>query len=211
MRATKLETFFQRSQGASRKWPDQLEYQLVRMRKHHFSNNAKADVFNYREKLKLNPLILLCSTVLRWRYKTNEHDQALALMRGLKSKISSRIFYHASLAQLLIAAQELDSAQSLLREQLALYPDNFPLAMLYAQALIADEQYISAESVLESQSKLRPQDTHVWFCWPKQPVLQVMSRVCIWPELSTFICTVHYIAPFSIWNMLSDWCANRTQ
>ena len=65
------------------------------------------------------------------------------------------------MAELLIAAQELDSAQSLLREQLALYPDNFPLAMLYAQALIADEQYISAESVLESQSKLRPQDTHV--------------------------------------------------
>ncbi|MEC8754969.1 MAG: M48 family metalloprotease [Pseudomonadota bacterium] len=151
--------------GASRKWPDQLEYQLVRMRtKHHFSNNAKADVFNYRERLKAQPTdpALQYSLALALS-KTNEHDQALALMRGLKSKISSRIFYHASLAELLIAAQELDSAQSLLREQLALYPDNFPLAMLYAQALIADEQYISAESVLESQSKLRPQDTHVWF------------------------------------------------
>ena len=152
-------------QGASRKWPDQLEYQLVRMRtKHHFSNNAKADVFNYRERLKAQPADPALQYGLALALsKTNEHDQALALMRGLKSKISSRIFYHASLAELLIAAQELDSAQSLLREQLALYPDNFPLAMLYAQALIADEQYISAESVLESQSKLRPQDTHVWF------------------------------------------------
>lgn len=151
--------------GASRKWPDQLEYQLVRMRtKHHFSNNAKADVFNYREKLKAQPADPALQYGLALALsKTNEHDQALALMRGLKSKISSRIFYHASLAELLIAAQELDSAQSLLREQLALYPDNFPLAMLYAQALIADEQYISAESVLESQSKLRPKDTHVWF------------------------------------------------
>lgn len=153
------------SKGASRKWPDQLEYQLVRMRtKHHFSNNAKADVFNYRERLKAQPTDPALQYGLALALsKTNEHDQALALMRGLKSKISSRIFYHASLAELLIAAQELDSAQSLLREQLALYPDNFPLAMLYAQALIADEQYISAESVLESQSKLRPQDTHVWF------------------------------------------------
>lgn len=152
-------------QGASRKWPDQLEYQLVRMRtKHHFSNNAKADVFNYRERLKAQPADPALQYGLALALsKTNEHDQALALMRGLKSKISSRIFYHASLAELLIAAQELDSAQSLLREQLALYPDNFPLAMLYAQALIADEQYVSAESVLESQSKLRPQDTHVWF------------------------------------------------
>ena len=152
-------------QGASRKWPDQLEYQLVRMRtKHHFSKNAKADVFNYRERLKAQPADPALQYGLALALsKTNEHDQALALMRGLKSKISSRIFYHASLAELLIAAQELDSAQSLLREQLALYPDNFPLAMLYAQALIADEQYISAESVLESQSKLRPQDTHVWF------------------------------------------------
>ena len=151
--------------GASRKWPDQLEYQLVRMRtKHHFSKNAKADVFNYREKLKAQPADPALQYGLALALsKTNEHDQALALMRGLKSKISSRIFYHASLAELLIAAQELDSAQSLLREQLALYPDNFPLAMLYAQALIADEQYISAESVLESQSKLRPKDTHVWF------------------------------------------------
>ncbi|MEC7250864.1 MAG: M48 family metalloprotease [Pseudomonadota bacterium] len=153
------------SKGASRKWPDQLEYQLVRMRtKHHFSNNAKADVFNYRKRLKAQPTDPALQYGLALALsKTNEHDQALALMRGLKSKISSRIFYHASLAELLIAAQELDSAQSLLREQLALYPDNFPLAMLYAQALIADEQYISAESVLESQSKLRPQDTHVWF------------------------------------------------
>ena len=152
-------------QGASRKWPDQLEYQLVRMRtKHHFSNNAKADVFNYRERLKAQPADPALQYGLALALsKTNELDQALALMRGLTSKISSRIFYHASLAELLIAAQELDSAQSLLREQLALYPDNFPLAMLYAQALIADEQYISAESVLESQSKLRPQDTHVWF------------------------------------------------
>ena len=151
--------------GASRKWPDQLEYQLVRMRtKHHFSKNAKADVFNYRERLKAQPADPALQYGLALALsKTNEHDQALALMRGLKSKISSRIFYHASLAELLIAAQELDSAQSLLREQLALYPDNFPLAMLYAQALIADEQYISAESVLESQSKLRPKDTHVWF------------------------------------------------
>lgn len=152
-------------QSGARQWPDQLEYQLVRMRtKQHFSKNAKADVFNYREELKAHPndpareyaLALALS-------RTNEHDEALALMRGLESKISSRIFYQASVAELLIAAQQLDNAQSLLREQLALYPDNFPLAMLYAQALIADEQYVSAESVLESQSKLRPLDTHVWF------------------------------------------------
>jgi predicted Zn-dependent protease len=36
----------------ARKWPDQLEYQLVRIRaKQHYSKNPKADVFNYREEL----------------------------------------------------------------------------------------------------------------------------------------------------------------
>ena len=58
--------------------------------------NAKADVFNYREELKEYPndpareyaLALALS-------RTNEHDEALALMRGLESKISSRIFYQA--------------------------------------------------------------------------------------------------------------------
>ena len=68
-------------------------------------------------------------------------------MRGLKSKISSRIFYHASLAELLIAAQELDSAQTLLREPLARYPANITLAMLYDLALLGDELFVSAESV----------------------------------------------------------------
>ena len=152
-------------------------------------------MYQLREKLKAQPADPALQYGLALALsKTNEHDQALALMRGLKSKISSRIFYHASLAELLIAAQELDSAQSLLREQLALYPDNFPLAMLYAQALIADEQYISAESVLESQSKLRPQDTHVWFLLAETAGLASNVTGVHWPELSTFICTVHYIA-----------------
>ena len=87
--ALKLETFSV-IKGASRKWPDQLEYQLVRMRtKHHFSNNAKADVFNYRERLKAQPTDPALQYGLALALsKTNEHDQALALMQGLKSKIS---------------------------------------------------------------------------------------------------------------------------
>jgi predicted Zn-dependent protease len=149
----------------ARKWPDQLEYQLVRIRaKQHYSKNPKADVFNYREELAEQPN----DPALRYALalalsKTNEHDQALKLMRELKSEISSRIFFHASLAELLTAAGQFDTAQSLLLEQLDLYPDNFPLAMLYAQALIADEQHVAAETVLQTQSKLRPLDTHVWF------------------------------------------------
>jgi predicted Zn-dependent protease len=149
----------------ARKWPDQLEYQLVRIRtKQHYSKNPKADVFNYREELAEQPN----DPALRYALalalsKTNEHDQALKLMRELKSEISSSIFFHASLAELLTAAGQFDTAQSLLLEQLDLYPDNFPLAMLYAQALIADEQHVAAETVLQTQSKLRPLDTHVWF------------------------------------------------
>ena len=82
--------------------------------------------------------------------------------------------------------------------------------MLYAQALIADEQYISAESVLESQSKLRPQDTHVFLLAETAGLASNVTGVHL-ARAEYFICTVHYIVPFSTWNMLSDWCANRTQ
>lgn len=152
-------------ENGARKWPDQLEYQLVRMRaQQHFSKNPQADVFNYREKLAQAPDNAALKYALALALsKTNEHDQALALMRELQGRISSRIFFQASLAELLIAAEELTAAQNLLAQQLNLYPDNFPLAMMYARALVADEQYDGAEIVLETQSKLRPTDTHIWF------------------------------------------------
>lgn len=159
------EFFSDDPENGSRKWPDQLEYQLVRMRaQQHFSKNPQADVFNYREKLEQTPDNAALQYALALALsKTNEHDEALALMRKLEGKISSRIFFQASLAELLIAAEELTGAQSLLAQQLNLYPDNFPLAMMYARALVADEQYDDAEIVLETQSKLRPTDTHIWF------------------------------------------------
>ena len=159
------EFFSEQPENTSRKWPDQLEYQLVRMRiKQHYSKNPQADVFNYREKLEQAPDSPALQYALALALsETQEHDQALALMRGLKGKISSSIFYHASLAELMIAATQFDDAQDLIRQKLALYPDNFPLAMMYAKALVADEQFSAAESVLQTQSKLRPTDTQVWF------------------------------------------------
>ena len=159
------EFFSEQPENNSRKWPDQLEYQLVRMRaQQHFSKNPQADVVNYREKLKQTPKSPALQYALAIALsKTHEHEQALALMRGLAGAISSSIFFHASLVELMIAADKLDEAQKLLKQQLALYPDNFPLAMMYARALVADEQYTAAESILQTQSKLRPLDTHIWF------------------------------------------------
>ena len=47
-----------------------------------FSNNAKADVFNYRERLKTQPTDPALQYGLALALsKTNEHDQALALMQ----------------------------------------------------------------------------------------------------------------------------------
>lgn len=157
--------FSDNPQSSNRNWPDQLEYQLVRLRaKQHFSKSPKADVFDYQERLQQTPddPALQYGLALALA-KTNEHDRALQLMRGLGAKISSSIFFNASLAELMIAAQQLDDAQTLLQQQLEIYPDNFPLTMLYAQALIADKQYVAAESVLQTQSKFRPLDTNVWF------------------------------------------------
>ena len=84
-------------------------------------------------------------------------------MRNLEGKISSNIFFQASLAEMMIAAEQFSEAQILLTQQLTLYPDNFPLAMMHTKALLADKQYNAAETVLQTQSKLRPTDTHIWF------------------------------------------------
>jgi predicted Zn-dependent protease len=159
------EFFSDDPENSARKWPDQLEYQLVRMRvRQHYSKNPQADVINYREKLAQAPNDSALQYALALALsKTNQHDQALTLMRKLAGKISSNIFFQASLAELMIAAEQFSEAQILLTQQLALYPDNFPLAMMQAKALLADQQYNAAETVLQTQSKLRPMDTHIWF------------------------------------------------
>ena len=166
--------------------------------------NSQADVFNYREKLEQTPDNAALQYALALALsKTNEHDEALALMRKLEGKISSRIFFQASLAELLIAAEELTGAQSLLAQQLNLYPDNFPLAMMYARALVADEQYDDAEIVLETQSKLRPTDTHIWFLLAETAGSPAISQAYIWQEQSISISTGHCIGQSSTWNTLS--------
>ena len=159
------EFFSDDPENSARKWPDQLEYQLVRMRvRQHFSKNPQADVFNYREKLAQAPGDSALQYALALALsKTNQHDQALKLMRNLEGKISGNIFFQASLAEMMIAAEQFSEAQILLTQQLTLYPDNFPLAMMHTKALLADKQYNAAETVLQTQSKLRPTDTHIWF------------------------------------------------
>ena len=151
--------------------------------KHHFSNNAKRCIQLPREA-KAVPLILpaVWSALLVVKPPARP---ALALMWGLKSKISSRIFYHASLAELADRCPRAGQRPITVARATGVYPDNFPLAMLYAQALIADEQYISAESVPNPNRNCAHKIRMCGFVG-RQPVLQVMSRVCIWPERSTF-------------------------
>jgi len=95
--------------------------------------------------------------------KAGDHTSAIAAGDALFTSNPQKILYIAAYAELLIAANRLDQATRLLSHQLAINPDNAPLAALYSDALTKDQQFLEAEAVLERQSLVNSSDVDVWY------------------------------------------------
>ena len=92
-----------------------------------------------------------------------EYKQAVESMQQVLERLPNSILATACYAEVLVLAQQPDSAIAVLESALANTPDNAPLSMIYARALNAVENHEEATSVLLRQAKLHSNDVDVWF------------------------------------------------
>jgi beta-barrel assembly-enhancing protease len=146
-------------------YQDDPDYALMRTRVVvHFAESPQTAVRQFDKAVRDNPdsdtarygLALALSGL-------GQHDEALKFSEALYAKDRKKILYIASYADILTKAGRAAEAERLLTEQLALNPDNAPLAMLYAQALMKQQKHQEAAAVLSRQSQVRGDDVHVWY------------------------------------------------
>jgi len=148
-----------------RRYEDSLDYALMRNRAIiHYMDSPQDAVKEYEQEVRDDPESIPARYGLAIALsRAGEHSQALAIGDALFTENPRKILYIAALGEFLIAAEKYDQAEKLLSHNLAINPDNAPLAMLYADALTKAGNFGSAEAVLTRQSLVRPDDVDVWY------------------------------------------------
>lgn len=149
-----------------RQYPDSTEYHLARVtiRERQFKNPNEA-VRHFESTLK------------EGRYQ-NEEAQRYGLVRALirahdyarakkelavlQRKAPTRIHYLALEAEILSKSGQRRESLEILRDGLALYPNNYPLSIYYGQALLDAGQPEKAQQILEKLARTRPMDTELY-------------------------------------------------
>jgi predicted Zn-dependent protease len=148
-----------------RTYEDSLDYALMRTRAQiRYADSISDAVLQFKKAVRDDPE----STAARYglalaQSRAGDHKSAIAAGDALFSSNRQKILYIAVYAELLIAADRLDQAIRLLSHQLAINPDNAPLAALYSDALMKNQMYVEAEAVLERQSLVNRNDIDVWY------------------------------------------------
>ncbi len=147
------------------RYEDSLDYALMRNRAIiHYMDTPQDAVKEYEQEVRDDPESVAARYGLAIALsRAGEHAQALAIGDALFTENPRKILYIAALGEFLIAAEKYDQAEKLLSHNLAINPDNAPLAMLYADALTKTGDFAAAEAVLTRQSLVRPEDVDVWY------------------------------------------------
>jgi predicted Zn-dependent protease len=148
-----------------RQYADSVEYSLMRARAQiHYADSISGALAQFEKAVRDDPESLAARYGLALAQSRNgDHKSAIAAGDALFTSNPQKILYIAAYAELLIAANRLDQAIRLLSHQLAINPDNAPLAALYSDALARNQQYLEAEAVLERQSRVNSNDIDVWY------------------------------------------------
>ncbi|HFQ92361.1 MAG TPA: tetratricopeptide repeat protein, partial [Chromatiales bacterium] len=95
--------------------------------------------------------------------KTGDYGKAFELTSQLAQQDPDRIAYQIHLARIKLAAGHADEAQAIFRDNLALYPNNRPLTLLYANALIQTGNPLRATRVLRNYKRERKQASPLYY------------------------------------------------
>ena len=138
-------------------YPVSNDYQLMRQRvESRFITNAKesAREAEAQNKPYLQAIALSMSS---------QHEQAIAIMRGIYERLPNNIIVIGSYADILIKADQTGQAIDLLTSKLSVYPNNQPLTLFLAHALSRSGQHEDAVVHLWDQVKLHPEDQDIWY------------------------------------------------
>jgi predicted Zn-dependent protease len=148
-----------------REYTDSVDYAMMRTRAQiEYAENPAQAVAQFEKAVRDDPESVSARYGLAVaQSRAGDHKDAIVAGDALFTSNPQKILYIAAYAELLIAGNRLDQAIRLLSQQLAINPDNAPLAALYADALAKDQQYLESEAVLERQSLVNGNDVDVWY------------------------------------------------
>jgi predicted Zn-dependent protease len=144
-----------------------LDYQLMRMRARLLTADAIPEEIRILEA-KLAASSGDALTVVRYglvlAYSEDlQFDEARKHIGPLRQQLPLNIPFRIAEAEIYERAQQADTAARLLREALALSPDNYPLTINLSEALIAGREPHAALEVLAPLTVDRPNDEYLWY------------------------------------------------
>lgn len=118
--------------------------------------------------------------------KTGDYAQASKLTAQLAQEDPDRIAYQIHLARIKMAAGHTEEAFTIFRDNLALYPNNKPLTMLYANALIQTGQAAQASRVLRDYLREKRESTPLYYSLLAQAESDAGNKVAAHQALAEY-------------------------
>jgi len=149
-----------------KKWPLDLNYQLMRTRAIVLSHDPKETLALFgKNNNPKNPVQAIAHQYGRALALTltGEIREAEQLISSLRKNAQNNIAYQIAEAKLLAADYKPKAAVKLLETSLNINPGNYPLAMARAELLIQLKRPGEASQTLLELSQSRPDDETVWY------------------------------------------------
>ena len=156
------------SRYPSKRYSDNLEYQIVRARVLGHYATDKANLVLECERLLEDSKSEFTREANRYAlaiayYENQQFAQASAALAPLLAKDPNRISYAVTQAEILTEQNEPGQAINFLQQHLAINPGNHALTIAYADALIEARSYTAAAEIMERHGLSRPNDFQLWF------------------------------------------------
>ncbi|WP_210394891.1 M48 family metalloprotease [Motiliproteus sediminis] len=141
-----------------------MEYQLIQTRvKVQMARNANEAFKQFRDAVLNSPSPSNYYGLAFSALKSGHYDDAQNALDKLQQEDPNRLSYQLLAAEISLSSGDAQHASALLRDILALYPDNHSAVRLLAQALVKAQQYDEATRVMREHTRSYPDDLQLWY------------------------------------------------
>ncbi|EGG93022.1 Exported zinc metalloprotease YfgC precursor [gamma proteobacterium IMCC1989] len=95
--------------------------------------------------------------------ENRQYDKADELLNGLLRAYPDNVILQISKSRILAGKNQLDDAVGIIQQQMALYPNYYPLAFQLSQIYREHGNHGKAITVLNKLSEKRPEDPVIWY------------------------------------------------
>ncbi len=148
-------------------WPQNLDFQLMKMRAMVQTSEANADLIKRFEAgaMSNDPVVKVAHQygLVLAHIDAGRVEIAQGLLQPLLVEYDGKIAFTLAEASLNIKAERYAKAQEILQQALRININNYPLTMSYADVLMRTKQAGKAVEALTKLTKERPNDIDVWY------------------------------------------------